>query len=272
MWSWMLQYVCVIFVILFLCYFRPQDDNQVPTSMFFRRWDWLQTRWNTYGFFLLPSVFFSSKLLDLDQNVIIMFFPLSYRRLNQGYIVFVSFSWWMVILHSLLRQRHSHAVVFEVALTLSVINTVFILTVLCCHWQLVVLSSSCLMMSVRKPARTSEPSAQVSFVLFIYAQALFTTFAAAILSWRMLCCCQFSWATAALHREPSMRRYTDPQRLYWQSFGHCRPRTMKQFTVTFHEMHTYHGVGFGGHWRPFCLDSGTMMQTVQCELFFNCVI
>jgi len=50
-----------------------------------------------------------------------------------------------------------------------------------------------------------------------------------ILSWRHSSCCRRSWATT-IYREPDMRRYPDPQHLWWQRF--CRSRAMKQFTAT----------------------------------------
>jgi len=38
--------------------------------------------------------------------------------------------------------------------------------------------------------------------------------------------------TTTLHRELDMRRYPDPQHLWWQSFCSCRSRAMEQFTTT----------------------------------------
>jgi len=47
-------------------------------------------------------------------------------------------------------------------------------------------------------------------------------------------CHRRSWVTTTLHREPDMRRYPDPQHLWWhwQSFCSCRSRAMEQFTAT----------------------------------------
>jgi len=39
-------------------------------------------------------------------------------------------------------------------------------------------------------------------------------------------------ASVPLHREPDMRRYPDPQHLWWQSYGCCRSRAIEQFTAT----------------------------------------
>ena len=41
-----------------------------------------------------------------------------------------------------------------------------------------------------------------------------------------------SWATTTLHREPDMRRYPEPQHLWWQSFCSCQSCAMEQFTAT----------------------------------------
>jgi len=53
-----------------------------------------------------------------------------------------------------------------------------------------------------------------------------------ILSWWLSSCHRRSWATNTLHREPDMRRYPDPQHLWWQSFCSCRFQAMEQFTAT----------------------------------------
>ena len=54
-----------------------------------------------------------------------------------------------------------------------------------------------------------------------------------ILCWWLSSCRRRSWATTTLHREPDMRRYPDPQHLWWQSsFCSCRSQAMEQFTAT----------------------------------------
>jgi len=45
-------------------------------------------------------------------------------------------------------------------------------------------------------------------------------------------CCRRSWTTTTFHREPNMRRYPDPQHLWWQSFCSWQSRATEQFTAT----------------------------------------
>jgi len=44
-----------------------------------------------------------------------------------------------------------------------------------------------------------------------------------VLSWWLSSCRRCSWVTTTLHREPDMRRYPDPQHLWWQSYCSCCP-------------------------------------------------
>jgi len=78
----------------------------------------------------------------------------------------------------------------------------------------------------------------LGFFIYLYFQGCHTCSSVAvqkfcvILSWWLSSWHRRSWATTTLHREPDIRRYPEPQHLWWQSFCSCLSRAMEQFTAT----------------------------------------
>jgi len=70
----------------------------------------------------------------------------------------------------------------------------------------------------------------IIFVLQVSTSHLLTF--CVILSWWLSSCRRRSWATTMLHRESDMRRYPDPQQLWWQSICSCRSQALEHFTAT----------------------------------------